>query len=83
MAAAARQHHARSTFSLSLKDNKIMHPPLRCCAFPLCYTRDEIEAEGRSHELEAMVQFIEHTWNVQLTPGRNSSEWSLKQLVLC
>jgi hypothetical protein len=48
---------------------------LFCCHLLLwCHPRDEIEAEGRSHELEAMVQFIEHTWNVQLTPGHNSSE---------
>jgi hypothetical protein len=46
--------------------------PVRC--HPLLWCRDEIDAEGRSHELEAMVQFIEHTWNVPLTPGHNSSE---------
>jgi hypothetical protein len=43
----------------------------------LLHIRDEIEAEGRSHELEAMVQFIEHTWDVQLTPGHNSGELTL------
>eukprot|EP00882_Tetradesmus_deserticola_P020953 GHRQ01022646.1.p1 GENE.GHRQ01022646.1~~GHRQ01022646.1.p1 ORF type:complete len:177 (+),score=33.39 GHRQ01022646.1:460-990(+) len=37
-------------------------------------TRDEIEAEGQAQELEAMVQFIELTWKVQLPPGRNSSK---------
>ncbi|WIA11764.1 hypothetical protein OEZ85_011858 [Tetradesmus obliquus] len=36
-------------------------------------TRDEVDAEGRAHELEAMVQFIEATWDVTLTPGHNPS----------